>query len=132
MLRPPINKLTFLKAAAYVLNFKLCPPPTDKCLAPLSQLLCRRLCFLYFDFCLKLLVFILFTHEYGVSLIIYCRPIGRQFFSSLIATLILIKLPSARHYIGLLKKIQRFCHSMVCSKKKHIEQQTQGKSPYSS
>ena len=26
MLGPPINKLTLLKTAAFVLNFKLCPP----------------------------------------------------------------------------------------------------------
>ena len=24
---PPINKYAFLKTAAFVLNFKLCPPP---------------------------------------------------------------------------------------------------------
>ena len=39
---PPINKLNLLKAVAFVLNFKLCPPP-DKRLASLRRLLCRRL-----------------------------------------------------------------------------------------
>ena len=40
----PFNKLTLLKTATFVLNFKLWPPPPDKRLAPLSRLLCRRLC----------------------------------------------------------------------------------------
>ena len=50
MLGPPINKLTFLKTAAFVLNFELYPtsPPPDKRLAPLSRLLCRRLCISFF------------------------------------------------------------------------------------
>ena len=40
---PPINKVTLLKTAAFVLNFKLWPLP-DKHSAPLSQLLCPRFC----------------------------------------------------------------------------------------
>ena len=40
----PINKHTLLKQAALVFNFKLCPP-SDKRLAPLSRLLCRKLNF---------------------------------------------------------------------------------------
>ena len=61
---------------------------------------------------------------------LFTAVLDRQSLSSLIATLILIKLPSARHYV--LKKIQRFCHRMVCTNKKHIEQQMQRKSLYSS
>ena len=59
----PNNELTLSKTAAFGLNFKLCSLSPDKCVAPLSQLLC----FPYFDFCLKLLVFILFTNEYGLN-----------------------------------------------------------------
>ena len=43
-LAPPINKLTFLKTAAFVLNFKLWHHP-DNCLAPLSRLPWCRLRF---------------------------------------------------------------------------------------
>ena len=43
MFGPPIKKLTLSKAAAFVLNFKLYPPPPDERLAPLSRLLCCRL-----------------------------------------------------------------------------------------
>ena len=39
----PPNKLTFLKTATFVPNFKLWAPPDER-LAPLSQLLCRQLC----------------------------------------------------------------------------------------
>ena len=57
-----------------------------------------------------------------MQLIIYIRS-RQAILSSLIATLILIKLPSARHYI--ITKIQRICHCMICSNKKHIEQQSE-------
>ena len=52
MLGPPINKLSLLKTAAFVLNSNFGPP--DKLLALLSRLLWRRLCRVVFFF--KLLV----------------------------------------------------------------------------
>ena len=44
---PPIKKITLLKTAAFVLNFKLWLPPDER-LAPLSRLLCCRLWILVF------------------------------------------------------------------------------------
>ena len=42
MLGPPINKLTLLKTEAFVLNFKLRPPP-DKLLVPTPKVLALAL-----------------------------------------------------------------------------------------
>ena len=39
MLAPPINKLTLLKAATFVLNFKLAPPPLINAWPPKSTAL---------------------------------------------------------------------------------------------
>ena len=49
VLGPPINKLTLLKTAAFVLNFKLCPPLPGKRLTPPSRstALPPALCILY-------------------------------------------------------------------------------------
>ena len=54
---------------------------------------------------------------------LFTVDLGRQSLSSLIATLILIELPFARHYI--IKKIPRLCHRVVCTNKKHIEHHAQ-------
>ena len=53
-----------------------------------------------------------------MELIIICRS-RQAILKFAFATLILIKRASTRYYI--IKKIQRFCHRMVCTNKKHIE-----------
>ena len=72
--------------------------------------LCSRISIFALSYCY------LFCLRLNMELIIYCRP-RRQFLSLLIATLILIKLPSAWHDV--IKTTQRFCHCMVCTNKKH-------------
>ena len=64
--------------------------------------------------------------KFEFAALISTVDLDRQSLSSLIAYPILVKVPFVRRYIIKQKKIGRH---MVCANKKHIEQQTQRKSP---
>ena len=65
---PPINKLTFLKTAAFVFNFKLCPLLINAW-PPLSRMLCRRLCIAV---CLNIVAF------WGLQLFFFFERYGKH------------------------------------------------------
>ena len=103
----PINKLALLKTAAFMLNLNFALPPRQMFDLPKPTALPPAL-FPVFRFFPQVIgsLFSLCCLRMDMKLIIYCRKVGRQSLNLLIATLILIKPPSARHYI--IKKLNDF------------------------